>query len=132
MAISIGSDGQPAARSDFLAEQRHRQGDHEQRRGGGNRMHVGEGEVFEGQHEDAVLGHQHGRTQALERGLTALPDATDALAAQHDEGQRREDDVAHPEDLRDAQGIRQHLSDAVHGSEGQHGNERECYAGPRR
>ena len=116
---------QPAARADLFAKHRHRQRDDDQRRSGGNGVHIGQRQVLEGQNENAVLDHHQQGAAALQPGPPGAPDAGQTLPVQHDHRQRREQDVAKPQHLRDGELAGEHLAQAIHGGEGEHGGQRQ-------
>ena len=61
-------DGQPARHAGALAQEQHAERDHDQRRGGGNGMGVGQRQVLEGQHEDGAFDHRQHRARRLQPG----------------------------------------------------------------
>ena len=61
-------DRQPARHAGTFAQEQHAERDHDQRRGGGEGMRVGQRQVLEGEHEDGAFDHRQHGARALQPG----------------------------------------------------------------
>ena len=116
-------DGQPARQAGALAQEQHAERDHDQRRGGGNGMGVGQRQVLKASTKMALSITASTERAACSQGRRVRNDARRPLAPHDEPGEQAEHAVADPHHLADRVVGDQPFAHRVHAGEAQHGKD---------